>query len=143
MRLKLGSSCPYLTQIAGGEKCEYPLTVPALSWPRMLQIYVNIAVATNNAVDPSRCAELNGLTTMAASLGKAFAPFTCAPLFAWSIDRNSFTPFGAHFCFIVLALGMLVVSITGWNSIKSKQDDEEEEAFRVGIVETSPIGNLV
>lgn len=105
-----------------------------------MQIYTNIALATNNSVDSIRCGEVNGLATTASSLGKALASFTCAPLFAWSINGNNFGPFGAHFCFTLLALGMLAVSIIGWNSIKNKQNEEDT---RAEIVEMISVGNLV
>lgn len=99
-----------------------------------------MAVAINNSVDPVRFGEVNGLASTTSSLGRAFAPFTCAPLFAWSINAGHPFPVDGHFSYILLALGMLVYSITGWTSIGY---DQNEEQSRDDNFETSPVGNLV
>lgn len=108
--------------------------------PTTLQLSVNIAVAVNNAVDPLRCGEVNGLASTTSSMGRAFAPFTCAPLFAWSINADHPFPFGPHFSYILLALGMLAFSITGWRSIGREEAQEQPLADNV---ETTPVGDLV
>lgn len=102
---------------------------------------MNIALATNNAVDSLRCGELNGLASTAACLGEAFAPLICAPFFAWSISGNHPFPFGAHFSYLLLALGMLAFSIVGWGLVKYEPAKQQES--RAEFVEMDPVGDLM
>ncbi|CAM9296394.1 unnamed protein product, partial [Hapterophycus canaliculatus] len=61
-------------------------------------------VATNNAVDPSRRATLNGLSMTVGSLAKAVGPAFLSAIFAWSIDGEWRPfPFDYHLVFYVLA----------------------------------------
>lgn len=105
-----------------------------------LQLSVNIVVAINNAVDPVRYGEVNGLASTTSSLGRALAPFTCAPLFAWSINADHPFPFVPHLSFILLALGMLALSITGWKRVGRDQNQEQP---RAESLEMTPVGDLV
>lgn len=105
-----------------------------------LQLSVNLVVAINNAVDPARLGEVNGIAATTSALGRGFAPFTCAPLFAWAISGDHPFPFNAHLSFVLLALGMLFFSIVGWRNMESKQ---EREQSRNGNVEMAPVGDLV
>lgn len=105
-----------------------------------LQLSVNVVVAVNNAVDPVRYGEVNGLASTTSALGRALAPFTCAPLFAWSINADHPFPFGPHFSFILLALGMLAFSIVAWRRIGSDQNPEQSRGEHI---EMAPVGDLV
>lgn len=86
-------------------------------------MFVNIAVATNNSVDPKKRGELNGLAMMLGSLAKALGPFVFSVIFAWSIQRERPFPFGPYLAFLFLSVGTLVVAVTGWNIIKREGDD--------------------
>lgn len=70
------------------------------------QVFINVGLATNNAVEPSRRATLNGLSMTLGSLAKAAGPAFSSAVFAWSIDgdgRRSF-PLDYHLVFYLLAL---------------------------------------
>ncbi|CAN0239201.1 unnamed protein product, partial [Ectocarpus sp. 12 AP-2014] len=69
-------------------------------------VFTNVALATNNAVEPSRCATLNGLSMMLGSLAKAAGPAFFSAIFAWSIDDDDRRPFPLdyHLVFYLLAL---------------------------------------
>ncbi|CAN0438804.1 unnamed protein product, partial [Scytosiphon promiscuus] len=72
---------------------------------------VNFALATNNAVDPSKRSTVNGLSVMVGSLAKAAGPTAASTIFAWSIHRRRPFPFDYHLIFYLLALGMVVVTL--------------------------------
>lgn len=101
---------------------------------------MNIVVAINNSVDPVRYGEVNGLASTTSSLGRALAPFACAPLFAWSINADHSFPFGPHLSFILLALGMLALSIIGWKRVGSNEGQEQPH---IESIETTTVGDLV
>ncbi|CAB1117719.1 unnamed protein product [Ectocarpus sp. CCAP 1310/34] len=69
-------------------------------------VFTNVALATNNAVEPSRWATLNGLSMMLGSLAKAVGPAFFSAIFAWSIDDDGRRPFPLdyHLVFYLLAL---------------------------------------
>lgn len=85
---------------------------------------MTIAVATNNAVEPERRGELNGLAMMVGSLAKAMGPFFFSVVFAWSISTDRPFPLGPHLAYLIVSFGMLVVATIGWNIMS----DEEERA---------------
>lgn len=68
------------------------------------QVFINVALATNNAVDPSQRATLNGLSMTLGSLAKAAGPAFFSAIFAWSIDGSARPfPLDYHLVFYVLA----------------------------------------
>lgn len=75
------------------------------------QVFINVALATNNAVDPSRRATLNGLSMTLGSLAKAGGPAFFSAVFAWSIDggKRAF-PLDYHLVFYLLSLRYLTAS---------------------------------
>lgn len=85
------------------------------------QVFINIAVATNNAVDATKRGELNGLGMAVNSMVRALAPVVLSVIFAWSIQRPRPFPFGPHLAFLLLGLGMLVVAVIGWKVIKGSR----------------------
>eukprot|EP00903_Cladosiphon_okamuranus_P009002 g8611.t1 len=81
-------------------------------------LFINIALATNNSVDPSRRATVNGLSMMLGSLAKAAGPAVFSAIFAWSIDGDARPfPLDYHLVFYLLALSMVFVSCASWNVI--------------------------
>lgn len=94
--------------------------------PTGLQIYVNISLTVNNVVNPSRRGELNGLAMAVASLSRGLAPFTCSPLFAWSINGRHAFPFNFHFIYILLGLGMLGAGFMGWDVMTTNSQDSDD-----------------
>ncbi|CAM9564568.1 unnamed protein product [Ectocarpus sp. 6 AP-2014] len=82
-------------------------------------VFINIALATNNAVEPSRRATLNGLSMTLGSLAKAAGPAFFSAIFAWSIDDDGRRPFPLdyHLVFYLLALSMTAVCWASWNVI--------------------------
>eukprot|EP00752_Nemacystus_decipiens_P011400 g10125.t2 len=81
-------------------------------------LFINIALATNNSVEPSRRATVNGLSMMLGSLAKAAGPAFFSAIFAWSIDGNARPfPLDYHLVFYMLALSMVFVSWASWNVI--------------------------
>ncbi|CAM9128529.1 unnamed protein product, partial [Hapterophycus canaliculatus] len=85
-------------------------------------VFINVSLATNNAVDPSRRATLNGLSMTLGSLAKAAGPTFFSSIFAWSIDGESRPfPLDHHLAFYLLALGMVVVSWGSWDTIVSPE----------------------
>lgn len=70
------------------------------------KVFINVALATNNAVEPSRRATLNGLAMTLGSLAKAAGPAFSSAIFAWSIDGDSTRPFPLdyHLVFYLLSL---------------------------------------
>lgn len=93
-------------------------------------MFVNIALVTNNAVDPSRRGTLNGLSMTIGSLAKAAGPTALSITFAWSINRPRPFPFDYHLAFYLLALGMLVVAFASWDvvSLDSTEKGTREAA---------------
>lgn len=82
-----------------------PPTAPTNTFSQQ-QVFINVSLATNNAVDPSRRATLNGLSMTLGSLAKAAGPTFFSSVFAWSIDGESRRfPFDRHLAFYLLALG--------------------------------------
>ncbi|CAM9579188.1 unnamed protein product [Ectocarpus fasciculatus] len=80
-------------------------------------VFINVALATNNAVEPSRRGTLNGLSMTTGSLAKAAGPMFFSSIFAWSIDgRRRPFPLDYHLAFYLLALGMVVVSWASWGT---------------------------
>ncbi|CAM9581917.1 unnamed protein product [Ectocarpus sp. 12 AP-2014] len=82
-------------------------------------VFINVALATNNAVEPSRRATLNGLSMTLGSLAKAAGPAFFSAIFAWSIDDDGRRPFplDCHLVFYLLALSMTAVCWASWNVI--------------------------
>ncbi|CAN0223141.1 unnamed protein product [Pylaiella littoralis] len=82
-------------------------------------VFINVALATNNAVEPSRRATLNGLSMTLGSLAKAAGPAFTSAIFAWSIDADSSRPFPMdyHLVFYLLAFSMAAVCWASWNVI--------------------------
>ncbi len=75
-------------------------------FPLHHQVFISIALVTNNAVDPSLRATLNGVSMTLGSLTKAAGPTFFSSTFAWSIDgRHHPFPFEYHLSFYLLALG--------------------------------------
>lgn len=103
---------------------------------RLWQMYINVALATNSAVDSSRRGELNGLAMTVISLTKAAAPFTCSTIFAWSLGHCRHFPFDSHLVFILLALGMLAVAMIGWETISLGDLNKVGETPRSESLET-------
>lgn len=87
---------------------------------------MTVAVATNNAVEPEKRGELNGLAMMVGSLAKAMGPFFFSVVFAWSISKDRPFPLGPHLAYLIVSLGMFLVATIGWNIIS----DEEERASK-------------
>eukprot|EP00752_Nemacystus_decipiens_P011395 g10122.t1 len=84
-------------------------------------VFINISLAINNAVDPSRRATLNGLSMTLASVAKAAGPTFFSAIFAWSVDGHDRPfPLDHHLAFYLLALGMVVVSWASWDTIVSE-----------------------
>lgn len=92
------------------------------------QVFINASLAINNSVDPSKRGTLNGLSVMLVSLATATGPTTFSTIFAWSINRRRPFPFDSHLIFVLLALGMVAITVTSWNVVFSR-------------VETKPIGS--
>lgn len=82
-------------------------------------LFINLSLAINNAVDPSQRGTLNGLAMMLGSLATATGPTAFSTIFAWSINRRRPFPFDGHLSFIILGLGMVVVTTTSWNVVIS------------------------
>lgn len=98
------------------------LTVPTslyytLSSIATRQFYVGVSLAINNATEPGRRGELNGLTMTVDSLARSISPIVCSSLFAFSIHGNNIFPFDYHLVFYLLALVRLAVAGVGWNGI--------------------------
>lgn len=55
---------------------------------------------------------------MISSLAKTAGLAACSALFAFSLTADYPSPFDFHLTFIVMAMGMLVVCVLGWNEIK-------------------------
>lgn len=72
----------------------------------LLQVFINVSLATNNAVDPSRRATLNGLSMTLGSVFKAAGPTLFSAIFAWSVGGHHRPfPLDHHLAFYLLALG--------------------------------------
>lgn len=82
-----------------------PLGARKLPYP-LHQVFINVALATNNAVEASRRGTLSGLSMTTGSLAKAAGPTFFSSIFAWSIDgRRRPFPLDYHLAFYLLALG--------------------------------------
>lgn len=94
------------------------------------QMFINIALVTNNAVGPSRRGTLNGLSMMLGSLAKAAGPTSTSVVYAWSISRQPRRrfPLDFHLVFYLLALAMAVVAAASWNVIVQDEDTGEGTA---------------
>ena len=88
---------------------------PVLTSAPRQQVFINLALAINNAVDPSQRGTINGLSMMLGSLATATGPTVFSTIFAWSINRHHPFPLDHHLSFTLLALGMVVVTATSWN----------------------------
>ncbi|CAM9287714.1 unnamed protein product [Ectocarpus sp. 8 AP-2014] len=92
-------------------------------------VFINVALATNNAVEPSRRGTLTGLSMTTGSLAKAAGPTFFSSIFAWSIDgRRRPFPLDYQLAFYLLALGMVVVSWASWGTIFSPEPIESQSA---------------
>ena len=105
------------------------------------QVFINVALATNNAVDPSKRGTVNGLSMTLGSLAKAAGPTVSSTAFAWSINGRHPFPFDRHLTFCLLALGMVVVTVMSWNVVVSPEKKVSGVAsFPVVVAETAPKG---
>ncbi|CBN75080.1 conserved unknown protein [Ectocarpus siliculosus] len=92
-------------------------------------VFINVALATNNAVEPSRRGTLTGLSMTTGSLAKAAGPTFFSSIFAWSIDgRRRPFPLDYHLAFYLLALGMVLVSWASWGTICSPEPVQSQSA---------------
>ena len=98
------------------------------------QVFINVALATNNAVDPSRRGAVNGLSMTLGSLAKAAGPTAASTVFAWSIHRHHPFPFDHHLIFSLMALGMVVVTAASWNVVISPVDPKPKGATTAPVV---------
>lgn len=105
------------------------------------QVFVSVSVVMNNVVSADRRGELNGLGMMAGSLAKAVGPFFFAVVFAWSIERPRPFPYGSHFAFILMGLGMMLVAAAGWSTIVRHEDSPAPGALRKGGAETELVAS--
>eukprot|EP00904_Undaria_pinnatifida_P000540 jgi/Undpi1/10487/HiC_scaffold_29.g12937.m1 len=86
--------------------------------------YIGVALALNNAAEPDRRGELNGISAAGSSLARAISPMICSVLFAFSIDGDHPFPFDYHFAFYLLATLRLAVACMAWNRIKDTRGGE-------------------
>lgn len=107
-------------------QARYPAAPPSFCRLRD-QMFINIALATNNAVGPSRRGTINGLSMTLGSLAKAAGPTSTSVVFAWSISQQPRRPFPLdfHLVFYLLALAMAVVAVASWNIIVQDEDTQE------------------
>lgn len=83
----------------------------------MLQLYVCVVVAMNNATDDSRRGELNGLAATVGSLAQVAGSTVCAALYAFSVDGDRSFPFNHHFAFYIIASVRFAGGYVAWNAI--------------------------
>ena len=83
-----------------------------------------MALAINNAVDPSQRGTVNGFSIMLGSLARAAGPITASTTFAWSIQYRHPFPFDQYLVFCLLALGMVVITVLSWNLVISPVEQE-------------------
>ena len=112
---------------------------------RQQQVFINVALATNNAVDPSQRGTVNGLSMTLGSLAKAAGPTAASTVFAWSIHRRRPFPFDYHLIFYLLALGMVVVTVVSWNVVISPVEPEPKgtPAAPRAVAEEAPEEGIV
>ena len=89
------------------------------------QIFINVALATNNAVDASHRGTLNGISMTTDSLAKAAGPPFFAVVFAWSINYPHPFPFDYQLMFYLMAMLMAVLVWASWDAIRMPETREE------------------
>lgn len=107
-------------------------------------MFINVALATNNALDSSQRGTVNGLSMMLGSLTRAAGPTVTSTIFAWSIQHRHPFPFDQHLVFGLLALCMVVVTVVSWNIVISPLEQKPKGATAVPVVmaEEAPKENL-
>lgn len=98
---------------------------------------MNLALAINNSVPPSRRGEINGVAMTIGSLAKAMGPSMSSVVFAWSISRSRPFPFGAPLIFLLLGLGVCVMAAAGWTAVGVDYQDEAS-LFVLNVVRGNP-----
>lgn len=94
-----------------------------------------MALVTNNLVDASRRATVNGLSMTLGSLAKAAGPTTFSTVFAWSISGSDHAlPLDYHLVFYCSAVGMAFVAYVGWNVITQEALDSAATADAGGTL---------
>lgn len=83
----------------------------------MKQTYISLLLGINNATEEDRRGELNGIATTIGNLARVLGPAVCSAVFAASINVDYHFPLDAHLTFMLMASGMLIVALGGWNSI--------------------------
>lgn len=79
--------------------------------------YISLLLGINNATEEDRRGELNGIATTIGNLARVLGPAVCSAVFAASINVDYHFPLDAHLTFMLMASGMLIVALGGWNSI--------------------------
>eukprot|EP00904_Undaria_pinnatifida_P000576 jgi/Undpi1/10519/HiC_scaffold_29.g12969.m1 len=83
--------------------------------------YIGMSLAINNATEPSRLGELNGISTTLTSLARTISPVVFSTMFAFSIDGSHLFPFDFHLVFYLIGTMRLAVAFMAWNKISDTE----------------------
>ncbi|CAM9419677.1 unnamed protein product [Ectocarpus sp. 13 AM-2016] len=91
--------------------------------------YTCLSCAINNAAEPERCGEVNGLAACVASVVGAVGPAAWSALYAFSVEiadgRSPILfPIDFRLAFWLMAFLRLVLAILSWSTIKGDKADE-------------------
>ena len=76
-----------------------------------------MSLAINNATEPERRGELNGISFTSSCVARTLSPVVFSALFTYFINGSHPFPFGYHLALYHLALIRFTVVCMGWNRL--------------------------
>lgn len=86
---------------------------------------MGISLTINDAPEPHRRGELNGISMAVGSLASAISPVFFSVLFAFSIDGRHPFPFDYNLVFYVIGTIRLTVAWLAWNKINDSEGSKK------------------